>query len=112
MTRERDIGLLPLPALLIAWPDVQFGYNLIGGFPAVGHCSWTGVFPSREVSPSEKHNIFKEALANNKRLLAKMRPGKDDDTILKKSMEDAVKGFASKQMKMEEFEKSVEGSNF
>ena len=41
-----------------------------------------------------------------------MRPGKDDDTILKKSMEDAVKGFASKPMRMEDFEKSVEGSNF
>ena len=41
-----------------------------------------------------------------------MRPGKDDDTILNKRMEDAEKGFASEPIKMEEFEKSVEGSNF
>ena len=86
MICEKDIGLIPLLALLIAWTDMQFGYQLIEGFPAVGHCAWSAVFPSREVSPAEKHDIFEEALANNKRLLAKMRPGKDDDTILKKSM--------------------------
>ena len=112
VTRERDIGLIPLLALLIAWPDVQFSYNLISGFPAVGHCSWSGVFPGREVSSSEKHDIFEGALANNKKLLAKMRPGKDDDTILNRGMEDAEKGFASEPIKMEELEKSVGGSNF
>ena len=104
--------MIPLLALLVAWTDVQFSYQLIGGFPAVGHCDWSGVFPSREVSPAEKHDIFEGALANNKRLLAKMSPGKDDDTLFEKSIQDAEKGFASEPIRMEEFEKSVQGSNF
>ena len=112
VTRDRDIGLIALLAVLIAWPDIHFSYGLITGFPAVGHCSWSGVFPGREVPSSEKHDIFEGAHANNKKLLAKMRPGIDDDTILSKSMEDSEKGFASAPVRMEEFEKSAEGSNF
>ena len=65
------------------------------------------VSQQREVSPAKKHDIFKKTQENNKRLLTKMRPGKDDDTILEKNMQDAKKGFASAPMRMEEFEKSV-----
>ena len=110
VTRERDIGLIPLLALLLVWPDVHFGYHLIVGFPAVGHNEWCGVFPRREVSPSERHDIFEDAEENNKKLLKKMRPGKDDDVILEKSMQDVDKGFAEEPMKLTDLQESLQGA--
>ena len=82
---------------------MDYGYQLVVGFPAVGHCEWSGAFPRREVSPDEKCDIFEGAAANNEELLAKTKPGKDDDTILEKSMLDARRGFASQPMELKKF---------
>ena len=98
----RDIGLLTLLSILVLWPDYTFGEHLVFGFPGVGHCEWSGVFPRREVTPSEKIDPFEGAAQHNKDLLLSMRPGKDDYVILEKSMEDAEKGFATQPMSHEE----------
>ena len=110
VTRDRDIGLIPLLAVLMFWPDVLFAIHLIFGFPAVGHCEWSGVYPRREVSPAERLDIFGDAEDNNERLKAKMRPGKDDDIIFTKSMQDVEKGFASEPVRLTDLESSLEES--
>jgi len=51
-TMVRDIGLLTLLSIVMLWPDYTFGRHLVYGFPGVGHCEWSGVFPRREVAPS------------------------------------------------------------
>ena len=38
LTRGRDIGLIPLLAVVMRWPEFDFGIHLVEGFPAVGHC--------------------------------------------------------------------------
>ena len=112
VTRDRDIGLIPLLAVLMFWPDVFFAIHLIHGFPAVGHCEWSGVYPRREVSPSERFDVFKDAEESNERLKAKMRPGKDDDIILTKSMQDVEKGFASNPVRLADMESTLEASKY
>ena len=98
VTKARDIGLLTLLSIVMLWPDYTFGEHLVYGFPAVGHCEWSGVFPRREVTPSEKIDPFEGAAQHNKALLISMRPGKDDYVILEKSMVDVEKGFATQPM--------------
>lgn len=56
--------MIPVLAVLIGWLDAQFGDHLIIGSPALGHYERCGIFPKREVSPSEKSDIFKGAQAN------------------------------------------------
>ena len=112
VTKDRDIGLIPLLAVLMFWPDVRFATHLIYGFPAVGHCEWSGVYPRREVSPSERFDIFEDAKESNERLKAKMRPGKDDDIILTKSMQDVEKGFASEPVRLTDMEALLEASKY
>ena len=58
MTRQRDTGLLALWTLRLVWLDVNFGIHLVQGFPAAGHHDWSGVLTRREVSPSERCDIF------------------------------------------------------
>ena len=107
----RDIGLLTLLSILLLWLDYTFGEHLVFGFPAVGHCEWSGVFPRREVAPSDKIDPFQGAAQHNKDLLLSMRPGKDDHVILEKSMVDAEKGFATQPMSHEELATRWKGKN-
>ena len=69
VTMARDIGLLTLLSIVMLWPDYTFGEHLVYGFPGVGHCEWSGVFPRREVTPSEKVDPFKGAAQHNKDLV-------------------------------------------
>ena len=112
VTRARDIGLLTLLSIVMLWPDYTFGEHLVYGFPGVGHCEWSGIFPRREVTPAEKVDPFKGAAEHNKDLLLSMHPGKDDYVILEKSMVDAVKGFATQPMSYEELVKHLRGEEF
>ena len=61
VTMTRDIGLLTLLSILMLWPDYTFGKHLTFGFPGVGHCGWSGVFPRREVTPSERIDPFRRS---------------------------------------------------
>ena len=112
VTMARDIGLLTLLSILLLWPDCTCGEHLVFGFPGVGHCEWSGVFPRREVTPAEKVDPFKGAAQHNKNLLLSMRPGKDDHVILEKSMVNAEKGFATQPMSHEELVSHLKGEEF
>ena len=92
--RGRDIGLIPLLAVLMRWPDFKFGMHLIEGFPAVGHCEWSGVWARRVVTPDERQDWREGADGHNRLLLSSMRPGQNDDVILEKSEADVKKSFA------------------
>ena len=112
VTIGRDIGLLTLLSIVMLWPDHTFGEHLVYGFPGVGHCEWSGIFPRREVTPSEREDPFKGAAEHNKNLLLAMHPGKDDAVILEKSMVDAQRGFATQPMSHEELIKHLGGKEF
>ena len=60
VTKARDIGLLTLLSIVMLWPDYTLGEQLVFGFPGVGHCEWSGVFPRREVTPEERVDPFEE----------------------------------------------------
>ena len=77
VTKNRDIGLLPLLVLLLSWPDVTKARHLLTGYPAIGHCSWCGIFPRREVPLHERKDVYENAVSHNKRLLSSIRPGSD-----------------------------------
>ena len=49
VTAARDIGLISLLVLLMAWPDKNFAKDLIYGLPAVGKCVWSDVYGYRDV---------------------------------------------------------------
>ena len=108
----RDIGLITLLSIIMLWPGFTFGEHLTYGFPAVGHCEWSGVFPRREVTSSERTNPFEGAADHNKNILKSMRPGKDDGVILEKSLEDARKGFATPPLDLEELQAQLKGEEF
>ena len=112
VTKTRDIGLLTLLTIVMLWPDHTFGEHLVYGYPGVGHCEWSGVFPRREVTPSEKIDPFEGSAQHNKDLLLSMHPGKDDAIILEKSMVDAEKGFATYPMSHQELVKYLECKEF
>ena len=102
VTRDRDIGLIPLLAVLIRWPDFDFGRHLVQGFPAVGHCSWSGVWESREVPPEDRHDFFEGSEEHNRLTLSRLRLGLHDETIFEKSTADAEKNFATQPMRLPE----------
>ena len=52
-------------------------------------------------SPVTKKRRPPGAEESNSRMLKSMRPGKDDATILSKSMEDPIKCFATRPMLMQ-----------
>ena len=108
----RDIGLLTTLSIVMLRPDYTFGEHLIYGFPGVGHCEWSGIFPRREVTPSEMIDPFEGSAQHNKDLLLSMHPGKDDYVILEKSTVDAEKGFATQPMSHEELVKHLKGKEF
>ena len=91
------------------WPGYTFGEHLVYGFPGVGHCEWPGVFPRREVTPSERVDPFEGAAQHNEDPLLSTHPGKDDQVILEKSMVDAERGFATQLMSYEELVKHLRG---
>jgi len=112
VTMARDIGLLTLLSILMLWPDYTFGEHLVYGFPGVGHCEWSGVFPRREVTPLEKIDPLEGAAQHNRDLLLSMHPGKDDQVILAKSMVDAERGFATQPMSHAELVSHLKGEEF
>ena len=60
MTAARDVGLIILLALLMRWPDTSMASDLLQGYPAVGHCLWSGIFPPRYGPLSDRSDIFFE----------------------------------------------------
>ena len=112
VTKTRDIGLLTLLSIIMLWPDFTFGEHLVYGFPAVGHCEWSGIWPQREVTSSQIADPFAGASDHNKTILRAMRPGKDDHVILEKSLEDARKGFATMPLTQHELDVELKGKEF
>ena len=72
----------------------------------------SGVYSRREVSLFERIDPLQGAAQNNRRMLLAMRPGKDDQVILVKSMEDADKGFATASMTHQQLLEYLGGEEF
>jgi len=112
VTAKRDIGLITLLIVLLAWPDKSFGRNLVRGFPAVGHGEWSGVYPWRGIPSEERKDIFAGAEDHNRHLIASLRPGPNDQVILLKSMQDVDNHFATPPMTHEMLMKSLNGEKY
>ena len=112
VTRQRDIGLLTLLAMLVMWPDTAFGFHLTRGFPAVGFAPWSGIFEHREVSPVTQDTVWNGAMESNARIRAGLRPSTCDAVITAKTEVDCEKGFCTPAMRREELERTVKGRRY
>ena len=80
VTAQRDIGLLGLLVILLAWPDVSYPHGLVVGLPY-------GVL--RRITFEE---VLEGPGKNNRLVLASLRPGKDDTFLLERRT--LIVGFA------------------
>lgn len=95
VTRQRDLGLVALLILLSSWSDTGYPFGLIKGLPAVGFAPHYGIFPLLEATSLGIDDVLEGWEAHNARILASLKPGKDDSFLLSQSMQDAEKGFCS-----------------
>lgn len=95
VTKERDLGLTALLLLLTSWADTGYPFGLIRGLPAVGYAPAYGVFPSQPAYPLTLDDVLSGWQAHNKNILSQLRPGRDDEFLLKQSIVDAEKGFCT-----------------
>ena len=105
----RDIGLIVLLALLLAWLDLGHGRHLLECYPGVGHYRWCGIYGWREVSPSDRKDVPQDAEAHNASVLARMRPGLEDSFITEQSLVDANKGLATQPGSWDELQEYAAG---
>lgn len=95
VTTQRDLGLVALLILLSSWSDTGYPFGLIKGLPAVGFAPHYGIFPLQEATPLRIDAVLEGWESHNARILASLKPGKDDSFLLSQSMQDAEKGFCS-----------------
>ena len=93
VTAQRDVGFTALLIILSSWPDVSYPYGLVCGLPAVGYAPPCGIFPEQEARRIPFEEVVMGAEANNQRILATLRSGKDDVFLLSQSTLDADRGF-------------------
>ena len=71
----RSIGRIVLLVLPLAWLDADHSWCLRESCPVVGHYSECGVRAWREVSPSDREDVFQGAKWHDASLLAEMHRG-------------------------------------
>ena len=109
VTRERDLGLTALLVVLTSWADTGYPFGLITGLPAVGYAPAYGVFPSQPAYPLTLDDVLVGWESHNQELLSKLRPGKDDEFLLKQSTLDAEKGFCTFPLSRAELLQAIKG---
>ncbi|CAE7241467.1 FCPB [Symbiodinium natans] len=112
VTARRDVGFLALLLLLVSWGDVSLPQAFIEGMSAVGTAPYYGVFPWQGARQIGRDEIFQDVGAQNSRIQASLRPGKDDAFLLAQSLKDAQNGFCSKPLQYPELLRAVKGEKF
>lgn len=109
VTQERDLGLTALLILLISWTDTGYPFGLIQGLPAVGFAPAYGVFPCQPAERLTLQDVLAGWQSHNQTILGQLRPGRDDEFLLRQSTIDAEKGFSTFPMRRAEFLREIKG---
>ena len=109
VTKDRDLGLLALAVVLLAWPDTTLPLNLLYGLPAVGFAPWCRVFGPQPVQPVDPESAFDDWQKHNENLRASVRPSPHAGFILEKSLEDVGAGWAKEPVNRQELEIKLRG---
>ena len=97
-TTQRDIGFTAAMLLLANWGDVTLPAGLCLGLPAVGYAPPYGIFPEQEAIQLTRDDVLQDWQNHNRAILAKLKPGADDEFMLQQSLKDAERGFCSSPM--------------
>ena len=111
-TAQRDVGLLGLLVVLLAWPDVTMPSGFVTGLPAVGFAHNYGVFPQQEASRVSFADVLGNWEEYNCEIGGSLRPGKDDEFLLTQSCKDADNGYATQPMTWNELQRCMRGQPF
>ena len=109
VTKDRDLGLTALLLLLTSWADTGYPFGLIRGLLAVGYAPAYGVFPSQPAYPLTLDDVLSGWQAHNKNILSQLRPGRNDEFLLKQSIVDAEKGFCTFPMSRTALLQTIQG---
>ena len=109
VTKERDLGLTSLLIVLLSWADTGYPFGLITGLPAVGYAPAYGVFPTQPAYPLTLADVLDGWESHNKHILDQLRPGRDDEFLLKQSIVDAEKGFCTFPLSRAELLRTIQG---
>ena len=112
VTAQRDVGFTALLIILSSWPDVSYPYGLVCGLPAVGYAPPYGIFPEQEARRINFEEVVMGSEANNQRILATVRAGRDDVFLLSQSTLDAEQGFCTYPIRRRELLQAVKGAPF
>ena len=85
-TAKRDLGFVGLMVILTSWPDISYPHGLIHGLPAVGYAPGYGIFPSQPAARITFQQVIDDCDAHNVRILASLKPGKDDGFLLEQAV--------------------------
>ena len=96
VTMAQDIRMPTLLTKVLLWPGYTSREHLVLEFSSTGHCHWSGGFPRREVTPSDKINPHEGAAQHSKDLPLSMHWGKDDYAILERSMVDIERSLVTR----------------
>ena len=111
-TSQRDIGFTAVMILLANWGDITFPAGLCRGLPAVGFAPPYGIFPEQESTCLTREDVLAGWQRHNASILARLKPGANDEFLLQQSLKDAEKGFCSQPMTVSTFQKMVGAEPF
>ena len=106
-TAQRDVRFTAILLLLDNWGDVTLPAGLCMGLPAVGYAPVAppyGICPEQEAVQLTREDVLCDWQNHNRGILARLRPGADDEFMLQQSFKDAEKGFCSQPMNAEELQ--------
>ena len=105
-TSQCDLGFTAMLLLLANWGDVTLPAGLCCGLPAVGFAPLY-IFPEQEATCLTRAEVLEGWRGHNASIIARLKPGADDEFLLQQSLKDAEKGFWSQPMSMASFLKMV-----
>ena len=112
VTMARDIGLIGLLIVVMAWADITYPFGLIQGLPAVGYAPNYGIFPHQEADFISLHSVLSGWAGHNQHILGALKPGKDDTFALQQSVKDFEKGFCTPPLTSQQLQAKLKGAPF
>ena len=106
-TMQRDIGFTAILLLIANWGDVTLPAGLCMGLPAVGYAPPYGIFPEQVATRLTREEVLHDWQSHNNTILARLKPGADDEFLLQQSLKDAEKGFCGLPMTAEELQRCL-----